>query len=72
MPPAATLSKGAVYEVALCSDERRRWRFLGDGDGPGTHDGDPGRSRWWRDVDTGVEFNEASLMYAWTLVQQED
>lgn len=50
---------GSDYLIELCSGERRAWRYLG----PGAHG-----SAWWRDLETGQEFNEASLMYAWQIV----
>lgn len=49
----------AIYEIELCSGERLYWEYLG----PDSHAG-----IWWRDVETGKEFNEASLMYSWTIV----
>jgi len=45
----------AVYLVALCSGEQRRWRYLGP---------DARGAIWWRDLETGREFSESSLMYA--------
>ncbi|SBT04728.1 hypothetical protein ACCAA_180021 [Candidatus Accumulibacter aalborgensis] len=54
----------AIYEIELCSGEHRRWRYLG---------ADSCSSVWWRDLETGSEFNEAGLMYAWQIiVKQED
>ena len=50
---------GTVYEIALCSGERRHWRYLG---------ADARGSRWWRDCESGSEFSEGSLMYAWSIV----
>ncbi len=50
---------GTVYEIALCSGERRQWRYLGD---------DARGARWWRDCESGSEFSEGSLMYAWSIV----
>jgi hypothetical protein len=50
---------GRLYEIELCSGELCRWRFLG---------ADARGQRWWRDSDSGREFSEASLMYAWTVV----
>ncbi|MBK8522946.1 MAG: hypothetical protein IPL58_01725 [Betaproteobacteria bacterium] len=53
----------AVYLVELCSGEQRRWRHCGvDGRGVG----------WWQDMETGVEFSEASLLYVWQILQRED
>lgn len=53
---------GRVYVVELCGGERRRWRFLGV---------DVRGIAWWRDVETGRSFSEASLMYVWMLVEEE-
>lgn len=51
-------STGQRYAVRLCSGELRCWRFEGaDARGLG----------WWRDVETGLSFSEASLMYAWQI-----
>lgn len=50
------LKTGAVYEIELCCGELARWRYLGP---------DSRSQVWWRDLATGKEFNEASLMYAW-------
>lgn len=58
VPPPGPPIPGQTYRIALCSGEERHWRFLGAGpDGA-----------WWRDVETGREFSEASLMYAWTIL----
>jgi len=54
-PPVA----GRVYRVALCSGELRRWRCLGT---------DARGAMWWRDEESGSEFNEGALMYAWHLI----
>lgn len=54
----------AIYAVELCSGERRRWRCLPSRPGDA--------SRWWRDLESGREFNEASLMYAWRILSLED
>lgn len=51
-----------IYLIELCSGERRRWCYRG-GDALGAH--------WWRDMESGQEFNEASLMYAWQIIQLE-
>lgn len=48
-----------TYEVELCSGERRLWTCLGM---------DTGVNHWWRDTETGREFSEASLLYAWTII----
>lgn len=53
---------GEVYVIELCSGEQRRWRYLG---------ADPGSHIWWRDLETGHEFNEGSLMYAWQIVANQ-
>ncbi|MBW7903398.1 MAG: hypothetical protein H3C26_18150 [Rhodocyclaceae bacterium] len=47
------------YLVELCSGERRCWRCLG---------ADARGQTWWRDLESGLEFNEGSLMYAWRVV----
>jgi hypothetical protein len=47
------------YRIALCSGEIRRWLYLGQ---------DELSQVWWRDMETGMEFNESSLMYAWQIV----
>lgn len=52
-----------IYEIELCSGERRRWRYLGP---------DCNTGIWWKDVETGREFNEASLMYSWQIVVKHD
>lgn len=52
---------GGVYEIELCSGERRRWRYLGPGE----------RCQvWWHDMESGREFSEASVMYAWQIVRE--
>ncbi|MDD5248118.1 MAG: hypothetical protein PHY45_03980 [Rhodocyclaceae bacterium] len=53
----------AIYEVEFCSGEHRRWRYLGP---------DSRSLNWWQDVETGREFSEASVMYAWQIVPAED
>lgn len=51
-----------IYVIELCSGEHRRWRYLGPGE----------QSRgWWRDLETGLEFSETSLMYAWRIIDRE-
>lgn len=53
------LTPGDVYLIELCSGEQRYWRFRGP----------DGQSRtWWQDVESGREFTEASLMYAWKVI----
>ncbi len=57
------LTAGRIYTVRLCSGELRRWRF----------DGQDGRGfAWWHDVDTGMGFSEAGLLYAWELLQEDE
>jgi hypothetical protein len=53
---------GEIYVIELCSGERRRWRYLG------VSEQSPG---WWRDMETGLEFSETSLMYAWRIIGAE-
>lgn len=53
---------GRIYLIALCSGEQRRWRCLGY-DARGT--------MRWCDLESGLEFGEASLMYAWTILGEE-
>lgn len=61
--PKITPEPGAVYLIELCSGEQRHWRCLG----PGLRG-----MVWWRDVETGREFNEASLLYVWQILRRED
>lgn len=56
------LKKNVTYCVELCSGERRRWQYLGIG----TY-----ADVWWRDMENGKEFNEATVMYAWTIISVE-
>jgi hypothetical protein len=57
------LKPNSVYRIELCSGEIRRWRYLGLDD----------RSQvWWRDMETGLEFNESGLMYAWQILGEDD
>ncbi|HET7833065.1 MAG TPA: hypothetical protein VFK88_08895 [Gallionella sp.] len=54
----------AIYRIKLCSDDEiRQWQYLGP---------DSRSLIWWRDVETGAEFNESSLMYAWEIVPDEE
>lgn len=53
---------GCVYVVRLCSGEERRWRCEGS---------DARGARWWRDLETGMSFSEASLMYVWEVLREE-
>jgi len=61
--PMTKLRLNAIYRIELCSGESRRWKYLG-----------PNNSSqvWWCDVETGLEFNESSLMYAWQIIHEED
>jgi hypothetical protein len=52
-----------TYEIELCSGEHRRWRYLGP---------DSRSSVWWRDLETGSEFSEASLMYVWQIIRKQE
>ncbi len=53
----------AIYLIALCGGEVRRWQYLGQDD----------RSEpRWRDVETGREFSESSVMYAWEIIGRDD
>jgi hypothetical protein len=47
-----------VYAIELCSGEVRYWQYLGS---------DSRRLIWWLDTETKQEFNEASIMYAWSI-----
>lgn len=51
-----------IYLIELCSGERRRWRYQG---------ADARGAPWWRDMESGKEFSESSLMYAWHIVGPE-
>lgn len=53
---------GRVYRIELCSGELRRWRCLGS---------DARGQVGWQDLESGMEFNEGSLMYAWRLIGEE-
>ena len=53
---------GEIYEIELCSGEIRRWQYLGP---------DRLAQVWWRDTESGLEFSETSLMYAWRIVRKE-
>lgn len=61
--PTPAPAANRTYLIELCSGEQRRWRCLG---------ADARGQVWWRDVDSGQEFNEGSLMYAWQIVGPED
>jgi hypothetical protein len=56
------LAANEIYLVQLCSGEQRRWQYLGQ---------DFLTRSVWRDMETGREFNEASLMYVWEIVGRE-
>ncbi len=53
------LQAGTVYLIELCSGEQCRWQFLGE---------DAAQRCWWRDLESGREFDDAGLMYAWRVV----
>ena len=53
----------AIFRIELCSGEIRRWRYLG---------ADARSQIWWRDLESGREFNESSLMYAWRVLDEEN
>ncbi len=57
-----TPKPGRTYVVKLCSEELRRWRFLG---------ANPQGLEWWEDEESGRAFSEASLMYAWEIVEED-
>ncbi len=57
-----TLIPHAIYRIELCGGEIRQWRYLGP---------DAGSQVWWRDVETGAEFNESSLMYTWQILPDD-
>lgn len=52
----------AIFRIELCSGEIRRWRYLG---------ADARSQVWWRDMESGQEFSESSLMYAWRILDEE-
>jgi hypothetical protein len=55
------LDINAVYTVELCGGELRQWKYLGQ---------DSRRLVWWMDLETRQEFNESSLMYAWSVKER--
>lgn len=59
----AALRSRAIFRIELCSGEIRRWRHLGP---------DAGSQIWWQDVESGQQFNESSLMYAWRILDEEN
>lgn len=60
--PVTALRSQAIFRIELCSGEIRRWRYLG---------ADAQAHLWWRDMESGQEFNESSLMYAWRILDEE-
>jgi hypothetical protein len=52
------LELNGIYTIQLCSGELRFWKYLGVGSG---------NRVWWYDIDTGANFNEESILYAWTI-----
>jgi len=52
------LTINAVYAIELCGGEVRYWQYLGP---------DSRQLVWWLDTETKQEFNEASIMYAWSI-----
>ena len=61
--PAIVPEPGRVYLVELCSGEQRRWCYLGP---------DARSQAWWLDLESGREFTESSVMYAWWIVGADD
>ena len=57
--PMLEPKNGEFYVIELCSGELRHWRYLG----PGAQS-----TARWRDMETGLEFSETSVMYAWRIV----
>ncbi len=51
----------AIYRIELCGSEAR-WQYLGQ---------DEHAEPWWRDVETGQEFRESSVMYAWQIIAKD-
>jgi len=57
-----TLEPQVIYLIKLCSGEQRRWQYLRT----------DGLTRTvWRDMDTGREFNETSVLYVWEIVGKD-
>lgn len=52
-----------IYEIELCSGERRLWQY---------HGTDRHGGIWWSDVETGREFSESNLMYSWQIITKRD
>jgi hypothetical protein len=55
------LETNAIYTIELCSGAVQQWKYLGQ---------DSRGLVWWMDVETRQEFNEASLMYAWSVKEK--
>lgn len=51
---------GRHYRIGLCCGDTRIWEFVGI---------DSCTLEWWRDSETGNEFSESSLMYAWWIIE---
>lgn len=51
---------GQRYLIGLCCGDTRVWEFVGV---------DARSFEWWRDTETGQEFSDASLMYAWWIIE---
>ena len=64
MNPVIKPQVNGDYLIELCSGESRHWRCLPPRPGEASH--------WWRDLDSGREFSEGSLMYAWRILSRED
>lgn len=58
------LERNTVYTIELCNGERRRWRCLAQNS--------DSEQVWWRDEESGTEFTEASLMYAWQILGKDE
>lgn len=52
---------GRRYLIGLCSGETQVWEFVG---------ADARSFEWWRDTESGREFSDASLMYAWWIIEE--
>jgi hypothetical protein len=59
--PVIELTTNALYLIELCSGEVQHWRYRGP---------DARGQVWWRDVESGREFSETSLMYAWKIIRR--
>lgn len=51
---------GQRYLIGLCCGDTRTWEFVGV---------DSRSLEWWRDCETDKEFSDASLMYAWWIIE---